>query len=64
VLTCSNCGEENQAAVTDVSLVEALLLAGQREEAAEVLPGALAVFDDLHSVRELERARELLTKLR
>jgi hypothetical protein len=52
-----------EAAVTDVSLVEALLLAGRREEAAEVLSGALAVFDDLHSVRELERARELLAEL-
>jgi hypothetical protein len=53
-----------EAAVTDLSLAEALLQAGRRGEAAELLPGALAVFEELRCIRELAQARELLTKLR
>jgi hypothetical protein len=52
-----------EVACTDLSLAEALLQMERREETATLLSAALAVFDRLRSVQELERTRELLTKL-
>jgi tetratricopeptide (TPR) repeat protein len=53
-----------EAAVTELSLADALLQTGRREEAANLLAASLAVFDELRSVRELAQTRELLMKLR
>jgi hypothetical protein len=57
-------GARWEVACTELPLAEALLETGRRGEAAELLPAALALFDQLGSVLEQERARELLTKLR
>jgi hypothetical protein len=57
-------GARWEAACTELPLAESLLQAGRRGEAAELLPAALALFDQLGSVLELARTRELLAKLR
>lgn len=52
-----------EAACTDLSLAEALQAAGRSDEARAAATAALAVFDDLGSVREQARTQELLEAL-
>ena len=59
----SRFGELNarwERACTELSLAEALLASGDRASAAALLDPALAVFEELRSLREAARARELL----
>jgi class 3 adenylate cyclase len=49
-----------EQACADLSLAEALLACGREEEASARLRRAAAVFDEVSSLRELERAQELL----
>ncbi len=53
-----------ERARTDLSLAEALLGTGRSVEAKTRLEVALAVLEELSSLREIDRARELLAKLR
>jgi hypothetical protein len=52
-----------ERACTDLSLANGLMLAGRSDDARTVLASAAAVFDELGSLREIERSRELLTTL-
>ena len=56
-------GARWEKACTDLSLAEALIAADRREEAMERLHGASEVFEELRSLREIERSRELLAEL-
>ncbi len=52
-----------EAARVDLSLAEALLATGDRDDVERRVRNAAQLFERLGSVRELERARELLGKL-
>jgi class 3 adenylate cyclase/tetratricopeptide (TPR) repeat protein len=56
-------GARWEVACTDLSLAEALIAADRREDARARLDGAIEVFEELRSLREIERSRELLAKL-
>jgi tetratricopeptide (TPR) repeat protein len=53
-------GARWERAATDLSLAETLLEAGDRTSATARLEPALTVFDEVGSLREADRARELL----
>jgi len=56
-------GARWEKACTDLSLAEALIAADRRGEARERLHRASEVFEDLRSIREIQRSRELSAKL-
>jgi tetratricopeptide (TPR) repeat protein len=56
-------GARWEAGYVDLSLAEALIASGGRETAGERLRDALEVFQYLGSIRERDRARELLDRL-
>jgi class 3 adenylate cyclase len=56
-------GARWEKACTDLSLAEALMAADRTDEARERLHGASEVFEDLRSLREIERSRQLLKDL-
>ncbi len=56
-------GARWEKACTDLSLAEALIAADRRDEARERLHRASEVFEDLRSIREIQRSRELSAKM-
>jgi hypothetical protein len=56
-------GARWERARTDLDLADALLALGDAAAAAARLDGAVRTFEELRSVRELARARELLARL-
>ena len=56
----SELGARWERACTELSLAEACLASGDRGTATTLLGPALAVFEELRSLRESARARELL----
>lgn len=56
-------GARWEKACTDLSLAEALVAGHRSDEARARLDAALEVFEELRSLREIERARELLAEL-
>jgi class 3 adenylate cyclase/tetratricopeptide (TPR) repeat protein len=56
-------GAEWERALTELTLGEALAALGREEDAALRLTSSAAVFERLRAVRELERVRELLSRL-
>ena len=56
-------GARWEKACTDLSLAEALIAGDRGDEVRARLGGAIEVFEELRSVREIERSRELLAKL-
>ena len=61
--TFTDLGATWEAACTEQSLAEALVASGRNAEATSVLHRALAVFDELRSVRQQARARQVLAQL-
>ena len=56
-------GARWEKACTDLSLAEALVAGHRSDEARARLDAAIEVFEELRSLREIERSRELLAKL-
>jgi hypothetical protein len=56
-------GARWEKACTDLSLAEALVAGHRSNEARARLDAAIEVFEELRSLREIERSRELLAKL-
>jgi len=61
--TFTDLGATWEAACTELSLAEALVASGRNAEATSVLHRALTVFDELRSVRQQARARQVLAQL-
>jgi len=61
--TFTDLGARWEAACTELSFAEALVGSGRNAEATSVLHRALAVFDELRSVRQQARARQVLAQL-
>jgi len=59
----SNLQARWERACTDLWLADALLQVGRGDEARARLDEAIEVFEELRSLREIERSRELLAKL-
>ncbi len=61
--TFTDLGARWEAACTELSRAEALVASGRNAEAASALGRALTVFDELRSVRQQARARQVLAQL-